>query len=248
MDCSFSGKGKVWEWKHSIWILWTLPLFGWISFISFLYIGRRTKTTKLTVFGFIYLAWTIIQLIILPLFPSDSLIGSFLVPSYTIGLVIWIWSIIHAFLVRKEYLTRLSYLLDYPEIGEKTRNKYYNAVTSDYQKSVQNNTIRKVISMSKNETDKTDYRSGESQLENNHQTDINICNRDKLIMLPGITLPIAQKIIDRRNAEGDFTSVDEFLDFVMVKPHFAVQLREVITVSTDADEKLKKQYKRNMDF
>ena len=53
MDNSFSGKGKAWEWRHSIWILWTLPFPGFTSFISFLYIGKII-VCSLSALNFLY--------------------------------------------------------------------------------------------------------------------------------------------------------------------------------------------------
>lgn len=255
MGNSFSGKGKAWEWKHSLWMLWTLPLFGWTSFISFIYIGRKTKTKRWLIFGIIYLSWILFQWFILPMFPSDSLIGSFSTASYTVSLIIWIWSIIHSFLVRKEYLTRLAYLVDHPEIGENSKKEYYNAVTQDYQRLSQNNSIPKVITMPKREAEnKTNTTQAQNAVQHQTETDnnlginINSCSHEELLALPGITMPIAKKIMDRRNNEGDFTSIDEFMDFIMVKPHFAIQLREIVTVSATSSTKSKTASKRNMDF
>lgn len=257
MGNSFSGKGKAWEWKHSFWMLWTLPLFGFTSFISFMYIGRKTKTKKWIIFGLIYFLWIMLQWFILPMLPSDSFIGDFHTSSYTISLIIWIWSIVHVFLVRKEYLTRLSYLVDHPEIAESSNQKYYNTVTQDYQDFPQNKVVQKVITMPKTKTEsKTEIKEHHNKIKSQPATDnslsvnINSCSQEDLLTLPGITISLANRIIDRRNNEGDFTSVDEFLDFIMVKPHFAVQLKNIVTVSTtiSAKSESKSTYKRNMDF
>lgn len=244
MDNSFSGKGKAWEWRHSIWILWTLPFPGFTSFISFLYIGKRTKTKKWIVFGLIYLAWNLFLFLYLPLFPSYSFTGSLRNAFYTAGWILWIWSIIHAFIVRKEYLVRFAYLSDHPEIREKARKKYYDIIVSNYK--------RPDYDIAKNINNPTGKSAVDVTCADEKfivcKTDINLCSFDELISLPGITVPIAQKIIDRRSIEGDFSSVDEFLDFVMVKPHFAVKLKDIIALSTDRTDKQSLPPKRNMDF
>lgn len=252
MDNSFSGKGKAWEWRHSIWILWTLPFPGFTSFISFLYIGKRTKTKKWIVFGLIYLAWILFLFLYLPLFPSYSFIGSLRNAFYTAGWVLWIWSIIHAFIVRKEYLVRLAYLSDHPEIREKARKKYYDNIVSNYKRHSCDNAKKINKSTGSSSVDATCADEHKSFFADEEltvcKTDINLCSFNELLSLPGITVPIAQKVIDRRSIEGDFYPVDEFLDFVMVKPHFAVKLKDMIAISTDRTDKQSLPPKRNMDF
>ena len=48
---SITSKGKGWELRHSIWIAWALFVFPWISFF---YIGIRTKHRRWLVWGAVY--------------------------------------------------------------------------------------------------------------------------------------------------------------------------------------------------
>lgn len=251
MKPSFSGKGKAWEWKHSFWMLWSLTIFGWTTFISFLYIGRKTKTKKWTIAGIIYLVWTIFML---------SGLGYLLIPTIvgSIGVIIWIWSIIHVFLVRKEYLVRLSYIINHPEIQEKSRKEYYNSVTEDYTNNVENTAVRVITMPAKKQDDQNFQTNNNIEINNNSANsaknlpnnliDINKCNTEDLLLLPGFSLPLAKKVMDRRNNEGYFSSIDEFLDYIMVKPHFSVQIKEMITVSEYENSQRKRSSQRNVDF
>lgn len=249
MKPSFSGKSKAWEWKHSFWMLWSLTLFGWATFISFLYIGRKTKTKKWTIAGIIYFAWTFLWI---------SGLGYLVIPATiagSINAIIWIWSIIHVFLVRKEYLVRLSYIIDHPEIKEKSRKDYYNSVTEDYTNNVENTAVRVITMPAKKQDDQNFQTNNNIEINNNsaknlpnNLIDINKCNTEDLLLLPGFSLPLAKKVMDRRNNEGYFSSIDEFLDYIMVKPHFSVQIKEMIIVSEYKKVQTKHSSQRNVDF
>ena len=47
--------GTMWEWLHSLWIAWTLPL-GFTSWIAFFYIGWRARRAKWLLWGLLYFA------------------------------------------------------------------------------------------------------------------------------------------------------------------------------------------------
>ena len=118
---SITGKSKKWEWANSWWILFTFVPLGLLAFVSYIYIGKTAKQIKWYIAGVVYLvaAWFVL------LIPAD------IVPfelKNTLYVVIWIVSIIHAFLIRKQYLIRRAYIVD-NKINEKsaenTRNQVY---------------------------------------------------------------------------------------------------------------------------
>lgn len=61
--------------------------------------------------------------------------------------------------------------------------------------------------------------------------DLNTCSREELSALPGVGIAGAMRAMSLRQERGGFTSVDEFVDLLDIKPHFAVQLFERATVS-----------------
>jgi DNA uptake protein ComE-like DNA-binding protein len=61
--------------------------------------------------------------------------------------------------------------------------------------------------------------------------DLNTCSRDELSALPGVGIAGAMRAMNLRQERGGFASVDEFVDLLGIKPHFAVQLFERATVS-----------------
>lgn len=118
---SITGKSKKWEWANSWWILFTFFPLGLLAFVSYIYIGKTARQIKWYIAGVVYLAaaWFVL------LVPSD------IVPfelKNTLYVVIWIISIIHAFLSRKQYLIRRSYIIDNKvneKSAENTRNQVY---------------------------------------------------------------------------------------------------------------------------
>src|SRR3712207_3982147 len=98
-----TSKGKRWELIHSLWIGWAFTL-GILSWVAFLYIGLRTRHTKWLLWALFYA--TPLILFIMPVQPPVSWDNLTLSTTMVLGVV----SIIHAFLVRKEYLLRLELL------------------------------------------------------------------------------------------------------------------------------------------
>lgn len=56
------------------------------------------------------------------------------------------------------------------------------------------------------------------------KVDINHCTQADLMALPGITVAQAKRALEHRSAQGPFRSLDEFVEVLEVKPHFAVQI------------------------
>lgn len=121
---STTRRGLIWEILNSWWIL--LSLFGF-SFISFFYIGTKTKTTKWKIIGVVYLLVYIVSIIGILELPFGFL--------STLTILIWLLSLliglIHSFVVRKEYLIRRDYILtngieekDLDDIRKQVRKEY----------------------------------------------------------------------------------------------------------------------------
>lgn len=83
--------------------------------------------------------------------------------------------------------------------------------------------------------------------------DINRCTQDELMSLPGIGVAQAKKALEYRAQNGGFRSLDEFVDVLQIKPHFAVQIFDRATVSQPAPKSTPqpapgKQSRRTIDF
>jgi hypothetical protein len=96
-------KGKRWELLHSLWIAWTFTL-GLFSWVAFAYIGIRARHPRWVLWALFYALPVI--LFAVPVWAPESWTNLTLSASALLGLV----SIVHAFLVRNDYLLRLELL------------------------------------------------------------------------------------------------------------------------------------------
>lgn len=79
--------------------------------------------------------------------------------------------------------------------------------------------------------------------------DINSCTAQEMTRLPGITIVDAKRAVERRETQGRFQSVDEFIAFLRVKPHFAVSIFEMAEAGGSAAvEEPKKPLRRRLDI
>lgn len=71
-------------------------------------------------------------------------------------------------------------------------------------------------------------------------TDVNNCSEAELTALPGISIISAKKIIKYRETKRPFKSVEDFIEVMKIKPHFAKQLRQIICAQKVDMKKVKK--------
>lgn len=58
--------------------------------------------------------------------------------------------------------------------------------------------------------------------------DINSCTLTEMTALPGINIVMAKQAVKYRYEHGGFSSFDEFAEVVKLKPHFIVQLQDLV--------------------
>ncbi|KAB2952685.1 helix-hairpin-helix domain-containing protein [Heliorestis acidaminivorans] len=143
---AITSRGKMWEFMNSFWMLWlfTLGIFNWISF---LYIGFRAKQKKWMLYG---LAYAIPFMIMMMADANESLseLGA------TLALLIFLISLIHGFIARKEYLLRLEALQEskgqrMAEMKEKIASQYNpNGVTVETDSGATNSSVNRQVDSS----------------------------------------------------------------------------------------------------
>lgn len=101
-----TNRGIVWEYLHSIWILWVIVIgfFGFFNWPAFFYVAFRARNKKWAILGAVYLAPFVIAIVISSVQGSNSPITGLWV---LLLFASWVASIVHAFLIRREYLVRL---------------------------------------------------------------------------------------------------------------------------------------------
>lgn len=70
--------------------------------------------------------------------------------------------------------------------------------------------------------------------------DVNNCSEAELTALPGINIIMSKKIIKFREEERAFKSVDDFLLTMNIKPHFALQLKNMLCANKINTRKIRK--------
>ena len=70
--------------------------------------------------------------------------------------------------------------------------------------------------------------------------DVNNASEAELTALSGINVVVAKKIINYRDTVRPFKSIDDFIEVMGIKPHFAKRLREEICVNKVNMKKVKK--------
>lgn len=100
---SATSKGKRWELLHSLWIGWTFTL-GFFNWVAFLYIGIRASNKRWLVWGVFYSLPFVLAMTLPDLngWPGNLVVSL----TFILGAV----GIVHAFLIRKDYLSRLAVL------------------------------------------------------------------------------------------------------------------------------------------
>lgn len=101
-------RGKKWERRNSLWVIWSLLGFSSISFLS---IGLKVKEKKWIIIGVMYfiIIWGGMAL----LGNVQGQTGEILAD---VIMVVYIWSIVHTFLVRKSYLKKYDEILRNDEL------------------------------------------------------------------------------------------------------------------------------------
>lgn len=99
------GKGKKWEWLHSLWLLW-IPTS--LTFVAFFFLGIKAKQRNWIVFGLAYLAPFLALIRTVGQSNQGTPPGNFEVAITLIWLASWIVSSVHLIRLRKQYLQIIS--------------------------------------------------------------------------------------------------------------------------------------------
>ncbi len=262
MSESITGKGKGWEFAKFWWLaLLCFIMLGWISFV---YMGVKTKTRKWIIEGIIYCVLLHVSFAFTPL----AIV-------YTI---FYIASIVRIFLFRKEYLTKRATVdsvvssynqrikADLASNGIGMTNSvptYSTNQTSKVADAIGISTNNTGVINNENMPDVIDtpvnsqpiVETGEEvtdvpvnrSFSDDVIVDINNCDADMLESLPGISVVMAKKAISHRDDVGGYDSLDDFYSYLELKPHIISQISERIKCGQKPEGKAK-QGRRILDL
>lgn len=235
--------GRGWEWGRSLWMIWLLFPFGFASFISFFYIGFRTKQTKWTISGFIYLIIIIIHFTIDENFDVDHPVFD-----VSVGVVLcaWIAAWIQATIARRQYLRLLAQQIIGPvefrkfqmemidkqlnieEVSldpENEENKGQPLGKIEPKKKIVTKPPQAAQPLKQQKTDKRVQESAPSVVN------VNRASANELRALPSIDQLLAQQIIDVRKRVKNFQSYTHLVEALKLQPHVLARAKPYLTFS-----------------
>lgn len=243
---ALTNKGKGWEIKHSLWILWSFIVM--FNGMGLLLAGNKTRVKKWRNSGLLYIAGSWLILIVASE-GSDLILNIMSI----ILIVQYFACIIHSFCVRKEYLIRLE-VLENQKLEQRMANELRNKVSREYGVNIKNEntgstgvkenaipvislksglvseykTENKNISKNKHFTSKESIDNTMNMNQKNQKhLDINTCTQDELLQLDGVGVVEVKKIMNFRS-DNKFNSVEEFIETLGIKPHFAEKIRPML--------------------
>lgn len=242
MTSTITSKGKDWEFRNSIWMLWTLLSFGVFNYISFFYIGRKVKQKKWSRAGIVYLA-----IFIISMSAPDSFAGLLIIG--------WIVSIIHVFRIRTEYLLRLEALqvsgMKNKEIAKlrETIAKEYDLPSTKTTEVTSGVGVPSVVNANLISEEKN-YQKVEEKNLVEKRIDINTASEQQIASVPGIGNIFAAKVVSVRGQENGFQSFDHFVQALSVKPHLAEKMKSHVFFSnvSSNEYQVKRTEGRIVDF
>ncbi|WP_043931126.1 ComEA family DNA-binding protein [Bacillus sp. EB01] len=150
-------KSVLWGIVNSWWILLTFT-FLFTSF-AFLFISLKVNHRKWTIWGCIYGILLILPFLSFEVFNEDQWQSDILL---MLGLFVWIFSIVHAFRIRKEYLLRLEVL---QSINQDKEQRLRGQIESEYgvkRKQSQGKQVPRMVAQQ--ETRQTTWSSEEQSI------------------------------------------------------------------------------------
>lgn len=234
-----TNKGKAWEWRNSLWMLWTFFTLGFLNYISFFYVAHKVKQRKWFKAGLIYAALFIFMIVTTEIFPEDHWFYDL---AFTIYFVGWIVSIIHCIKIRPEYLLRLEAV---QATGKNELDELKRKIAMEYG-------TKKEKELASQEQKKRELKVTEEKKEDKpiSVVSINDATVEELGKIPGIGTLFAKKIVDVREQEGGFTSLDHFVAALNIKPHVLERIEPYLSFPEKevVEEPKKKATGRIIDF
>ncbi|HHW39154.1 MAG TPA: hypothetical protein GXX18_18285 [Bacillales bacterium] len=240
-----TNKGRVWEVRNSLWMLWAILTFGLLNYVSFFYVSYKVRQRKWFIAGLIYSILFILVMTATEL-PEDHWFYNAALFTYIIG---WIVSIVHVFKIRTEYLLRLeAKLLSGPsEIQSLKRQiaREYAQANSERADHSFSKPIKNVL-----DTETTNQNEGiQGNYSEGNVIDINKATEEEVAKVPGIGTLFAKKVISIREEVGGYKSFSHFVEVLSVKPHLVEKIKPYLHFPEEAvPQQMKKYEGRIVDF
>ena len=198
-----------WRLEHQWWFVLIVLPFGWLAWAAFAYLGFRLRRWAWTGAAAVYLALTTVAWVLFSLKSNDDdwKVGVFAGISFTV----WIASFVHALIIRREALDRLS--LDEDPRLRAARSRI---VTRDAAEDVARE--RPGLALEAGIGQDADTFGG--------LVDVNHASAAEFAELPGFTPELATNVVKVRDQVDGFDSVLDFATVLDLPPRLLDSLRD----------------------
>ena len=220
-----TNRGRKWEILNSLWIIWAfIPA---LNCIAFFIIGKEARNRKWILYGAANIISLSLLIILANGLEEHTPLTTTLILIYC---ALFYFGIYLAFKWRPEYLIRR----DIVSRDRKVTASELSAKVEERQMKIDNFELAAkpdvVSSVNVEYSTPKDEEKKEYEEINANKLDINKCLEAELIDLPGISVITAKKIINYCDSNNGFNSFDEFIELMDIKPHFAIQLKDLVIV------------------
>ncbi|RBY84317.1 helix-hairpin-helix domain-containing protein [Blastococcus sp. TF02A-26] len=222
---------RAWRRRHSRWLLGPILGFGMVTWLSFLYIGRKAKRTDWLVAGVVYAVATAVCF-----FFTEGTEGPNGEPNEWLGgalVALWGVGVVHALASNRAWLIWRS------------RN-----TTPWYEQVVHGSSTGTPASSRVHPAENLGLETADYYAEPPQATpelrpaapaplDVNSADPAELLALPGFTVDRVRRVAAARDARSGFISVEEFAEAAGLAPHEHARLRaRVVCVPRAAPRRL----------
>lgn len=257
---------RSWRRRNSMWMIWSyIPFCGGASL---LHVGIRMRTRRWIIAGLAFIVanivFGVVQNTVVPTLSrviSYELQDAINTSIWLLHAVMWIGTFFACTVIRERYLeyaaeqyggdAEAAYTADLKPsadqqrfaqaVGKKAAEEKTQKNTQSAEQAMQKIVAQNTAEAMAHETVEAASQASEKRI------DINSCSQRELMTLPGISLAQAKRALEYREQNSGFKDSDTFVKELGIKPHFAVQILDRITVSVAAVKNTKRAY-RTLDI
>ena len=156
-----------------------------------------------------------------------------------VGIVIfWIALIVYAVRIREEVAEKIKIARGYRRSATKNKSRADKAVellqeSRKGKEGKQNIKLRQDEVMQSINSSKVEKKN----FVDIEKVDVNKCSEIEIMTLPGMSLLSAKRAVEEREQNGEYESFDEFVFRNGIKPHFMMQMKDIVLITKNDETK-----------
>lgn len=212
------GKQKAKKWWMLVWA------FFFLTCVPFFYFGKKCNNKIWTAYGVVYLV------LLGVLFALDDQFRE--AKWFEFGrLIFWLCGMTHTYYMLDSFSKR-KMELDQNDETEQLSNEinYVEQIKEHFVEKEQQRAVQ------------TAKIGNLHEKKENNTIDINSCGESDFASLPGVSIVMAKRAISYREEHHGFFSIEEFFDTIQLKPHFIVQIQDMVECKAFNNQAISEDY------